>query len=210
MLIEFGETDINPVEFTISADTDTTFLLSNLTGEPKTFFIEDAPVTQEVPAGETVSIVVNAPAGEYVYGLVEEEALTGVLHVAEPTPQEGTPPLGSQRYGLRGCRVGRSPADPARVAGELPIAGRLGRPVEVVNDVLPRLRDACNGCIVLSSPIPANPGRHHNRGLAEAQAHKSDAVGHQRAPSCGTRSCCKRHAPLRSPALLDQPARRPI
>ena len=43
VLIEFRETDINPVEFTIWADTDTEFTLSNLTGEPKTFFIEDAP-----------------------------------------------------------------------------------------------------------------------------------------------------------------------
>ena len=83
VLIEFGDTDINPVEFTIEANTETEFLLSNLTLETKTFFIEGAAVTQEVPAGETVSIVVNAPVGDYVYGLLEEEALTGLLHVVE-------------------------------------------------------------------------------------------------------------------------------
>ncbi len=81
--IEFREADIDPPEFTIWADTDTEFLLANLTLETRTFFIEGAAVTQEVPAGETVTIVVNAPVGQYVYGLLEEEALTGTLHVIE-------------------------------------------------------------------------------------------------------------------------------
>jgi hypothetical protein len=83
VLIEFGDADINPAEFSIRADTDTEFLLSNLTLETRTFFIEGAAVTQEVPAGETATIVVNAPVGEYVYGLLEDEALTGTLHVVE-------------------------------------------------------------------------------------------------------------------------------
>jgi hypothetical protein len=84
-LIEFQETDINPAEFTIRANTDTEFTLVNDTLESKTFFIEEAAVTQEVPAGETVTIVVNAPVGEYGYGLLENEALTGILHVIEGT-----------------------------------------------------------------------------------------------------------------------------
>jgi hypothetical protein len=53
--------------------------------EPRTFFIEEAAVTQEVPAGETVAIIVNVPVGEYVYGLLEDETLTGTLHVIEGT-----------------------------------------------------------------------------------------------------------------------------
>ena len=47
------------------------FTLVNDTLESKTFFIEEAVVTQEVPAGETVTIIVNAPVGEYGYGLLE-------------------------------------------------------------------------------------------------------------------------------------------
>ena len=39
----------------------------------------------------------------------------------------------------------------------LTITGRLGRPVEVVNDALIRLRDACEGCIVLTKPYPDEP-----------------------------------------------------
>jgi hypothetical protein len=85
VLIEFGDTDINPAEFTIRANTDTEFTLSNPTLEIKTFFIEEVAVTQEVPAGETVTIVVNAPVGDYVYGILEQEALAGILHVIEPT-----------------------------------------------------------------------------------------------------------------------------
>ena len=81
--IEVRDADVDPPEFTIWADTDTEFILVNLTLEPRTFFIEGAAVTQEVPAGESVSIVVNAPVGAYVYGLLEEEALTGTLHVIE-------------------------------------------------------------------------------------------------------------------------------
>ncbi|MCC2627127.1 MAG: hypothetical protein K0S14_777 [Thermomicrobiales bacterium] len=85
VLIEFGETDINPAEFTIGANTDTEFSLANQTLQTMTFFIEGASVTQEVPAGETVTIIVNAPVGEFVYGLLEDEALIGTLHVVEPT-----------------------------------------------------------------------------------------------------------------------------
>ena len=39
----------------------------------------------------------------------------------------------------------------------LTIAGQLGRPVEVVNDTLTNLRDACEGCIALTRPYPAEP-----------------------------------------------------
>jgi hypothetical protein len=39
----------------------------------------------------------------------------------------------------------------------LTIAGQLGRPVEVVNDALTSLRDACEGCIVLTKPYPGEP-----------------------------------------------------
>jgi hypothetical protein len=84
VLIEFGETDINPAEFTIGANTDTEFTLANQTLQTKTFFIEEAGVTQEVPAGEAVTIIVNAPVGDYGYGLLEDEAVTGILHVVEP------------------------------------------------------------------------------------------------------------------------------
>ena len=39
----------------------------------------------------------------------------------------------------------------------LTIAGQLGRPVEVVNDTLISLRDACDGCIALTWPYPDEP-----------------------------------------------------
>ena len=39
----------------------------------------------------------------------------------------------------------------------LTIAGQLGRPVEVVNDTLISLRDACDGCITLTWPYPDEP-----------------------------------------------------
>jgi hypothetical protein len=39
----------------------------------------------------------------------------------------------------------------------LTIAGQLGRPVEVVNEALTSLRDACDGCIVLTRPYPDEP-----------------------------------------------------
>jgi hypothetical protein len=37
------------------------------------------------------------------------------------------------------------------------IAGQLGMPVEVVNDTLTLLRDACDGCLVLTQPYPDEP-----------------------------------------------------
>jgi hypothetical protein len=39
----------------------------------------------------------------------------------------------------------------------LTIAGQLGRPVEVVNNTLTKLRDACDGCIALTRPYPGEP-----------------------------------------------------
>lgn len=39
----------------------------------------------------------------------------------------------------------------------LTIAGQLGRSVEVVNEALISLRDACEGCIALRRPYP-DPG----------------------------------------------------
>ena len=39
----------------------------------------------------------------------------------------------------------------------LTIAGRLGTAVEVVNETLTRLRDSCDGCIVLTRPYPEEP-----------------------------------------------------
>jgi hypothetical protein len=39
----------------------------------------------------------------------------------------------------------------------LTIAGQLGRPVEVVNEALSGLRDACDGCIALTRPYPDEP-----------------------------------------------------
>jgi hypothetical protein len=35
----------------------------------------------------------------------------------------------------------------------LTIAGQLGRPVEAVNETLLHLRDACDGCLVLTRPF---------------------------------------------------------
>ncbi len=43
------------------------------------------------------------------------------------------------------------------VRESLTIAGQLGRPVAVVNDTLTSLRDACDGCIVLTRPYPDEP-----------------------------------------------------
>jgi hypothetical protein len=39
----------------------------------------------------------------------------------------------------------------------LTIAGQLGRSVDVVNDALIGLRDACDGCITLTRPYPDEP-----------------------------------------------------
>jgi hypothetical protein len=39
----------------------------------------------------------------------------------------------------------------------LTLAGQLGKPVEVVNDALASLRDACEGCIALTRPYPGEP-----------------------------------------------------
>ena len=39
----------------------------------------------------------------------------------------------------------------------LTIAGQLGSPVEVVNQTLTSLRDACDGCIALTRPYPKEP-----------------------------------------------------
>ena len=39
----------------------------------------------------------------------------------------------------------------------LTIACQLGRPVDVVNDALIGLRDACEGCIALTRPYPDEP-----------------------------------------------------
>ena len=39
----------------------------------------------------------------------------------------------------------------------LTIAGQLGRPVEVVNDALIGLREACEGCIALTRPYRDEP-----------------------------------------------------
>ena len=83
MTIEVRDDQINPDEFIILENTDTELTLANLTLEPKTFFIEGLDITQEVPAGETVAIVVNAPLGDYAYGLVEDETQRGTLHVIE-------------------------------------------------------------------------------------------------------------------------------
>jgi hypothetical protein len=43
------------------------------------------------------------------------------------------------------------------VRESLTIAGQLGSSVEVVNDALTSLRDACEGCIVLTKPYPDEP-----------------------------------------------------
>src|SRR5688572_16628651 len=83
VVIEGRDAGISPGGFAIRANTDTEFTLVNQTLETKTLFIEEAAVTQEVPASETVTIIVNAPVGEYVFGLVEDETLTGTLHVIE-------------------------------------------------------------------------------------------------------------------------------
>jgi len=80
--VELREGELFPQEFTILANTDTELTLSNLTTNPRVFFIEGLDVRQEVPPGETLSLVVNAPVGEYTYGL-ENEDLTGVLTVTE-------------------------------------------------------------------------------------------------------------------------------
>ncbi len=95
MTIEVRDDQINPDEFIILENTDTELTLANLTLEPKTFFIEGLDITQEVPAGETIAITVNAPIGEYDYGIVDEEALQGTLQVIEravtPTAEPITP-----------------------------------------------------------------------------------------------------------------------
>ncbi len=52
-----------------------------------------------VPAGETLLITVNAPVGEYGYGIVEDEAQRDTLHVIERTEQAAIshPGSGSER-----------------------------------------------------------------------------------------------------------------
>ncbi|MBW3634290.1 MAG: cupredoxin domain-containing protein, partial [Chloroflexi bacterium] len=93
--IEFRDDAINPEEFIILENTDTEFTLANLTLDDKTFFIDGLDITQEGPAGETVAITVNAPIGEYGYGIVDEDELRGTLRVIEravtPTAAPTTP-----------------------------------------------------------------------------------------------------------------------
>ena len=43
------------------------------------------------------------------------------------------------------------------VRESLTIASQLGRPVDVINDALIGLRDACDGCIALTRPYPDEP-----------------------------------------------------
>jgi hypothetical protein len=43
------------------------------------------------------------------------------------------------------------------VRESLTIAGQVGRPIEVVNDALVSLRDACDGCVALARPYPDEP-----------------------------------------------------
>jgi hypothetical protein len=81
--IEFRDDAMNPEEFTILADTDTEITLSNLTTAARVFFIEGLDVREELPPGETLSITVNAPVGEYGYGIEDEEGLRGTLRVRE-------------------------------------------------------------------------------------------------------------------------------
>ena len=81
--IEFRDGgDMNPSEFTFLANTDSTLTLSNLTTESKTFFIDGLDIMEELDPGETAQITINAPAGEYEYGITDEDT-RGTLRVLE-------------------------------------------------------------------------------------------------------------------------------
>ncbi len=57
-----------PKEVTIPADTDVTFVLPNNGAALHTFVIDELEVhSGDIPPGETVEIVINAPAGTYEY-----------------------------------------------------------------------------------------------------------------------------------------------
>jgi len=74
--------EINPSEFTFLAETDSTLTVANLTTDDKTFFIDGLDITEDIPAGETVEITINAPAGEYEYGISDEDP-RGTLTIVE-------------------------------------------------------------------------------------------------------------------------------
>lgn len=85
--IEIHDEDFNPSEFRILTGVDTQITVSNLTLEDKVFVIEGLDVRLELPLGETDTVVVNAPVGEYRYYIEgEDDVLSGNLIVISEEP----------------------------------------------------------------------------------------------------------------------------
>jgi len=69
-VVTVGSIDIDfvPAELTIPAATDVTVVIDNSTAQiPHNFAVDALDINETYQAGETVEIVVNAPAGTYEY-----------------------------------------------------------------------------------------------------------------------------------------------
>ena len=65
--VNMVELAFEPSEFTIPANTDVTITAVNAGALPHTFTITDVADTGEVPAGDSASVTVNLPPGEYEF-----------------------------------------------------------------------------------------------------------------------------------------------
>ena len=65
--IELGNSEFNPNEFRIAADTDVEVTLANLSTSDANFTIAELGIDETLAPNETRSITVNAPAGTYTY-----------------------------------------------------------------------------------------------------------------------------------------------
>jgi plastocyanin/uncharacterized coiled-coil protein SlyX len=88
--------DFEQEEMRIPADTDVTVILDNQGVLPHNWVVDELEVgTETIPGGETTSIVVNAPAGEYEYYCSvpghKEAGMVGMLIVEEEESAEDRP-----------------------------------------------------------------------------------------------------------------------
>jgi uncharacterized cupredoxin-like copper-binding protein len=85
--IELSEMQYAPSELSIKADTDVTIHLVNNGVASHDFSVSALGInSQKIPAGETVELTVNVPAGDYAFGCNVPghrfAGMTGMLHVA--------------------------------------------------------------------------------------------------------------------------------
>lgn len=67
MVIEAIDLQFIPSNVQIPADVDVTLVVTNTGKARKTFVVSELDINQELPAGETISVVVNAPKGVYEF-----------------------------------------------------------------------------------------------------------------------------------------------